>query len=723
MRTNLVPQCRLFGLAVGVALCACAPATQQVRPRSLEIAALKSPEASPSAALKAHNLPPTTPPVYPNLDSELNPRTWLDKRTVKLVVFDFYEEGCQVCKAAGPKWKALQNAYKPRELVVIAINITPQSGPICPQLRWNPDKTLCMPGLARRFGVDKAPATFVWSWQGDLLVNHERRVDEAEREIRRYMNNLPRVQVFATGSDDMSGKLLQRHIEEALLDESKLQLLTDPEMRQHLAMLRKKSHAPKHRGDQKLTPGVTLSANSILKAELHSNTLTLLLDDALSDRRIAIHSVPWAAATNQQNIQSAVATLLTKLKHEPIEMPADTRPPLRELKTGEITFLKALSLDFRQKRYGQAQDIERLYAEACEQKVGAACIFKDWHFNSGGHFAKALKVLRPRCQSDDPLACIVVGWALSQVEPKGTPSKAGKNPRGAADVFSQACDMGVSLGCVELGRLQLLGAGVPRDEASALDNFQRTCAHDGGRGCLSLAWMYQNGRAVERDLGKALEYAEKACQSNVPEGCAMAGLAYFRGEGVSKDYSQALQRFISACESGFALGCTNAGRLYEGRDGTDEDGKVSLNLSEAVKWLTRGCSDLHDSKSCTNLGKTLCNPEGEKRPDDACDKVESLLSRACKKGNVAHACLELAKLYETGRVTVSDPARTRSFFALASRLFKTRCEQGGAKACLQSAALLKKGAPGVPMDRDRAEALRTRACKLGVKDEVCSTEP
>ena len=92
---------------------------------------------------------------------------WLDEPDVKLVVVEFYADWCEPCRKAAPKWEKLRKRYASQGLKLVVVNLSekPGGGRHCTRLPWNPDESLCDPGLGKRLGVKTLPEAFVWSQQ------------------------------------------------------------------------------------------------------------------------------------------------------------------------------------------------------------------------------------------------------------------------------------------------------------------------------------------------------------------------------------------------------------------------------------------------------------------------------------------------------------------------------------------------------------------------------
>ena len=248
---------------------------------------------------------------------------WLDEPGTKLVAVEFYADWCEPCKASAPRWEALRKKYARQGLKLVVVNLTEESlsSGKCSRLPWNPDTSLCDPKIGEALGVKSLPEAFVWSWQGNLLVDRDQHVDKIERIIRRYLDDNPRVQVSATTQSGKRDRALQRKVEAALGRSGKLTVVPDKEMRKRLAKVREESHGSGRRDDQRCALGAEVSANSLLSVERYEGALALTLADAESGCQRATASVPLSGEPEEQLIQKVVYRLMAQLKRRSVQMP------------------------------------------------------------------------------------------------------------------------------------------------------------------------------------------------------------------------------------------------------------------------------------------------------------------------------------------------------------------------------------------------------------------
>ena len=261
--------------------------------------------------------------ALPSHAANLDIEGWLDEPGTKLVAVEFYADWCKPCLESAPRWEALRKKYAAQGLKLVVVNLSEkdESDGMCSRLPWNPDESLCDPKIGERLGVTKLPEAFVWSWQGNLLVDRGQHVDKIEKIIRRYLDDNPRIQVSALTSRGKADRALQRKVEAALTLSGKLTVVPDNQMKKRLAEVRKSSHQAGKRDDQRCELGAEVSANSLLTVERFDGSLSLSLADAATGCMRVNTSVPWEGEVTDQIVQKATYRLMEKLKRGQVQMP------------------------------------------------------------------------------------------------------------------------------------------------------------------------------------------------------------------------------------------------------------------------------------------------------------------------------------------------------------------------------------------------------------------
>lgn len=320
----------------------------------------------------------------------------------------------------------------------------------------------------------------------------------------------------------------------------------------------------------------------------------------------------------------------------------------------------ALALDFRQSdRLVVPAEVVTQYEAACAAGYAPICGWRTWHHGHDTIDIKAAAAhFAPLCEAKDPLACVVVGWQKSQSKP-GRLWMGGPDPTGAAEHFSQACQLQFGRGCYDLGRLYEAGHGLPVEPATAADLYARAC-----------------GLGFER-------------------GCAAGGELRLLGVGVPRDVPGALQDFAAACEGGSALGCASQARARRlGLDPAPVDDAATVRLLEdRCKWGSQS--------SCAELGMWLAAGRGAAR--DAA-RATTLFQRACESGEM-RGCFNLGGAFLKGEGVVGNSVQGRARWSQA-------CDGGLLEACYQLASF-HTHAGGTPEDLANGLRLLERGCGSG----------
>ena len=268
----------------------------------------------------------------------------LRKPGVKLVAIDFYMTGCEPCDAAIPEWKKLKDEYgDSMKLIVVAPQRDDGS---CSVKGWHPDKIVCDEDMeiAEQWGVKDFPQAFLYSWHNSDPLVKLGHVRDVRKAIKKYFKTIPRV---ALDADEESENLLPM-VEEALITNSKIEVVADEDEREELMEIRKESHKLRYDEDSKCELGKEIAANSILKITKQDETLSLKLSSAEK-------SCTMAAATKilsgnrgklKTEIASAVYDLLSQMFGD-ISVPGEGRQQARAQKSsGEISnFQDALACE------------------------------------------------------------------------------------------------------------------------------------------------------------------------------------------------------------------------------------------------------------------------------------------------------------------------------------------------------------------------------------------
>lgn len=260
----------------------------------------------------------------------------LGEAGVKLVAVEFYATWCGPCQAAVPKWKALQEKYRSRGLRLVVVSV--QSEGTCANPDWTPDAVVCDAegNISQRWKASQLPQAFLWSWQGNLLVEHGG-IEQVERAIEAYFRETPRILI--DDPVDLRGEKLpgeegielKRLVRGELKRAAKFDLPLSEAERVELRDLRAKSNNAAYDEEQRCTVGDEVSANSLLKV-VHSKTNNgdkLRLELFSIEKGCLTASVATPIADNDLEAATigAIGKLLRNLRGE-VKMPGDAEAAL-----------------------------------------------------------------------------------------------------------------------------------------------------------------------------------------------------------------------------------------------------------------------------------------------------------------------------------------------------------------------------------------------------------
>lgn len=133
----------------------------------------------------------------------------------------------------------------------------------------------------------------------------------------------------------------------------------------------------------------------------------------------------------------------------------------------------------------------------------------------------------------------------------------------AADAYLAACEMGNTLGCVNLGSLYdtplWSGRGTTLEKSDhwkAHKYYRLACDADNAIGCRLLGRQYRRTNLPITNFDTARELYKKSCDLGNVYGCYDLGMFYYKGITVAKDISHAKELFAYACaETGDNASC------------------------------------------------------------------------------------------------------------------------------------------------------------------------
>ena len=254
-------------------------------------------------------------------EDTLDVEKMLNRAGVRLVVVEFYATWCKPCMEAIPRWKALHDKYRDQGLRLIVVNTQDPNG-VCGTPGWTPDEMVCdIDGyVAGNLGVGDLPSAFLWSWQGNLLIQ-KGHVEEVEDAIERYFNTNPRIVVETTGLKGKRSRKLRELIRNKFSDRGKFQVVGTKEEQAIAARVRKEAFKGNYNRAGRCKLGQEVSANSIVRVSRGSGRLNLQLFSAESSCLLQSASVPYSKKNSTRSAAEVVDKLLSQVQRKKLQMP------------------------------------------------------------------------------------------------------------------------------------------------------------------------------------------------------------------------------------------------------------------------------------------------------------------------------------------------------------------------------------------------------------------
>jgi sulfatase modifying factor 1 len=270
-------------------------------------------------------------------DRGLDVERWLTRPGVKLLAVEFYATWCKPCMEAVPKWRALHEKYRGQGLRLVVVSAQDPNGG-CVNPGWAPDDIVCDDEghLMQRWGAQRLPAAFLWSWQGELLAQRAS-VEDVELQIEAWLRGAQRVEVAVAGLDRAArvrASDLEAGLRAELQKSGKLEVPASREERRALNTLIRRSMAASADDSLSCEIGQQITANSLLKASVRSvgGRLRLFLSLLSAERGclVASAAVDWSHSGSETSIAEAVAELFSRMQTDvqrPAHVVGRTAPP------------------------------------------------------------------------------------------------------------------------------------------------------------------------------------------------------------------------------------------------------------------------------------------------------------------------------------------------------------------------------------------------------------
>ncbi len=251
---------------------------------------------------------------------------WLRKPGVRLLAVQSIPEKCAECGGETARWKALAERHRDDGLRVLTIVARdPLLGCIDPG--WAPDATVCdvnYDGLAKQWRLpEHAPAAFLFSWTGDLLVERGE-LGAVEREVERQLASTPEIVIDVRESDHPDE--LVPALRDAMLESRLYRPAPPPTERARIARLGPGPYAKIHLALPTCVGRNGRIGDAILAAHRARGTIDLTLRSEAGCRVATV-------SERFRSVKHAVAALIAAIPRH-VEMPEVPPPP--QIASGEL---------------------------------------------------------------------------------------------------------------------------------------------------------------------------------------------------------------------------------------------------------------------------------------------------------------------------------------------------------------------------------------------------
>lgn len=195
----------------------------------------------------------------------------------------------------------------------------------------------------------------------------------------------------------------------------------------------------------------------------------------------------------------------------------------------------------------------------------------------------------------------------------------------AATWYQKCIELGDASSAFLLGKLYLIGAGVPQDESKAIELFEQSQCDEG---YMAIAKICLKRNSAGRDLDQALKCLSlcSSCEARILQGklCYEQGRRFEDGQGVPRDLLEAVRWYSKAALAKCVEAQVRLSELFEG--GADV---LARNLYLASRW-SYWAAENGDAQSAFRLG-VYCEL-GVVKDGHGMSYVKHLYEKACRGG-------------------------------------------------------------------------------------------
>ena len=165
--------------------------------------------------------------------------------------------------------------------------------------------------------------------------------------------------------------------------------------------------------------------------------------------------------------------------------------------------------------------------------------------------------------------------ALSMMRKEDLHAILSGDPTSSARWVEAAAALGVPEAQVRLGRMLLVGEGVPKSEAAAAALFENAAIAGDAEAMNMLGRCYENGWGTDVDMARAAKCYSRAAGQGLDWAQYNYGHMLLDGQGVPRDRDQAFLWYMRAATQGHVRAMNLVGRCFEEGWGTERNARIA----------------------------------------------------------------------------------------------------------------------------------------------------
>lgn len=156
-----------------------------------------------------------------------------------------------------------------------------------------------------------------------------------------------------------------------------------------------------------------------------------------------------------------------------------------------------------------------------------------------------------------------------------------KDADAAVALLNKASDRGWPNANVQLGRIMIEGALVPKDVKGGLALVEQGIQQGSRQGYRAMGFLHEHGRGVAKDEKAAADWYRRGAEKGIPYCQTALGRLYLDGRGVARDEKRGVELLTLAAENGDEFAMYDLSHMYADGEHVPKDRRAAL------KWLQK----------------------------------------------------------------------------------------------------------------------------------------